>query len=41
MLSNAKNIGEKGEFKFVYRGTEYDCTGYAKKHPGGIEFFEK
>jgi len=30
-----------GEFKFIYKDTEYDCTEYAKKHPGGLDFFEK
>ncbi|KAL4498509.1 hypothetical protein ABPG72_019627 [Tetrahymena utriculariae] len=29
------------EFKFIYKDTEYDCTEYAQKHPGGLHFFEK
>lgn len=29
------------EFRFIYKDTEYDCTEYAKKHPGGEHFFEK
>lgn len=29
------------EFRFIYKDTEYDCTEYAKKHPGGLHFFEK
>lgn len=28
-------------YKFFYNGEEYDCTNYAKKHPGGEEFFWK
>ena len=23
---------------FIYKGVEYDATGYVKKHPGGPEF---
>jgi cytochrome b involved in lipid metabolism len=31
----------KETFKFIYKNTEYDCTEYSKKHPGGLEFFQK
>lgn len=26
---------------FVYKDKEYDCTEYAKKHPGGEIFFSR
>jgi cytochrome b involved in lipid metabolism len=29
------------DFRFIYKSTEFDCNQYAKKHPGGLEFFEK
>ena len=29
------------KFIFKYQDTLYDCTEYANKHPGGVEFFEK
>lgn len=28
------------EFKFTYKGVEYDATDYAGKHPGGIAVLE-
>jgi len=30
----------KEEFRFVYKGVEYDATDYAEKHPGGLPFLK-
>ena len=29
---------KEDQYRFVYRGVEYDATDYAPKHPGGLAF---
>jgi hypothetical protein len=30
----------KEEFRFQYKGVEYDASDYADKHPGGLSFLQ-
>jgi cytochrome b involved in lipid metabolism len=37
---NIMSTTKKEQYRFVYKGVEYDATDYAEKHPGGLPFLD-
>lgn len=36
--SEASTLNPEEKVSFIYKGVEYDATGFVDKHPGGKDF---